>query len=332
MKTGQGTLVVSLDFELYWGMRDRKSLKEYGPNIIGARKAVPAILGQFEKHGIRATWATVGLLFFDNKEDMLRFLPDRKPVYDDARISPYEYLKSIGGSEEEDPYHFGASLISKILSYQGQEVGGHTFSHYYCMEKGQTVADFRADVEASVRVAREWGLSLDSLVFPRNQYDEEYISVLRENGFHSYRGAEESWLYKARPLGRQKFIVLRIARLMDNYINLSGHNTYTIDSIRGSFPYNIASSRFLRPHMESLGFLEPLQLRRIKSAMTHAAKNGMVFHLWWHPHNFGGDVGKNISLLEDVLGHYDGLREKYGMRSRNMADITGELRQLEGEG
>jgi hypothetical protein len=35
---------ISLDFELFWGMRDITTLKDYGSNILGGREAIPKIL------------------------------------------------------------------------------------------------------------------------------------------------------------------------------------------------------------------------------------------------------------------------------------------------
>ena len=59
----QPTLIVSLDFELYWGMQDCIELSKYENNILGARDAIPKMLNLFEQHSIHATWATVGYLF-----------------------------------------------------------------------------------------------------------------------------------------------------------------------------------------------------------------------------------------------------------------------------
>lgn len=59
-----GTFVVSLDFELWWGIRDAIPLARYRDNLIGERVAVEVLLERFTKRGIRATWATVGALFW----------------------------------------------------------------------------------------------------------------------------------------------------------------------------------------------------------------------------------------------------------------------------
>jgi peptidoglycan/xylan/chitin deacetylase (PgdA/CDA1 family) len=98
----------------------------------------------------------------------------------------------------EDPLHYAPSLIWMIKSFPGQEIGTHTFYHYYCLETGQDADTFRADLAAAVRVAKKFGLTLESFVFPRNQYNVESVSVLTETGIKSYRGKQASWLYRAR--------------------------------------------------------------------------------------------------------------------------------------
>src|SRR5262245_13071649 len=58
-----GALVISLDFELHWGVRDKRPVDgSYRENLLGAREAIPRMLDLFEEFGIAATWATVGFL------------------------------------------------------------------------------------------------------------------------------------------------------------------------------------------------------------------------------------------------------------------------------
>ena len=64
--------MVSLDFELYWGVRDKTSLEAYKANLLGARHIIPRLLELFAHYGVRATWATVGFLFFDEKTSCWR--------------------------------------------------------------------------------------------------------------------------------------------------------------------------------------------------------------------------------------------------------------------
>src|SRR5256885_2930105 len=55
---------------------------------------------------------------------------------------------------------------------------------------------------------------------------------------------------------------------------------------------DIPASRFLRPVGNS-AVLERLRLQRITSAMETAARRRRLFHLWWHPHNFGVDLQRS---------------------------------------
>lgn len=45
-----GGFVISLDFELHWGVRDHRSVDEYRPNLLGVRQALPAMLELFERN------------------------------------------------------------------------------------------------------------------------------------------------------------------------------------------------------------------------------------------------------------------------------------------
>lgn len=74
-----GTLAISLDFELFWGVHDKRTLRDYGRNILGAREAIPRMLEVFERYGVHCTWAIVGLLLFDDKEELLQYLPEARP-------------------------------------------------------------------------------------------------------------------------------------------------------------------------------------------------------------------------------------------------------------
>lgn len=321
-----GKLVVSLDFEIYWGVRDAVKLENYKEHLLGVHTVIPRLLSIFDKYNISATFATVGLLFFKNKEELLHNLPIKKPQYFKPLLSPYKNLvNDIGNDEESDPFHFGTKLIQLILNAE-QEIGSHTFSHYYCLEKGQTQEDFREDIITAKRIASQNGIKLKSFVFPRNQYNKNYLSVCRDLGFTSFRGNEESWLFSSKTQGRDTFF-RRPFRLLDSYINLSGHNCYSDEQMLKDILINIPSSRFLRPFNKKLKSFEKLRLKRITDSMTYAAKNKLVYHLWWHPHNFGINLTENFSFLEQILNHFGELNKEYNFESLSMQQLSDDLIQ-----
>jgi hypothetical protein len=316
-----GTFIVSLDFELHWGIRDVKTVEQYRENLIGVRRAVPAMLATFAEYDIHATWATVGFLFFSRRNELLRALPRELPQYDDPRLTPYAEIRTIGQDEDEDPFHFARGLLEQIRSNPAQEIGTHTFSHYYCLEPRQSIAAFRADLQAAMAAAVDFGVVLKSIVFPRNQYDDAHLRICGEVGLKAFRGNPRSWRYRPRPLADETRWI-RAARLIDSYCNLSSHNCYSLAETAGDVPMNLPASRFLRPYAAKLATAQALRERRIKDDLTYAGRQGLAYHLWWHPHNFGAHLEENIGMLRRILDHFRGLRELYGMQSRNMAEST----------
>lgn len=326
-KKEPGTFVISLDFELFWGMTDKTTLKQYGENILGVRKAIPRMLELFSKYDIHATWATVGMLAFTSKQELIQSLPIRKPNYGNQKLSNYVYLETanVGENEHQDPYHFGGSLITLIQAVPHQEIGTHSFSHYYCREEGQTAETFSEDLSASLTALAPYTPRITSLVLPRNQWNETYIPICKEHGIKAFRGNQKSFIYQARTEELQVNPFIRALRLLDQYLPLTGSNTYTKEDVKKSMPRNVAASMFLRPYMPLLRLFEPLRKLRIQNAMTHAAKKGELFHLWWHPHNFGKHTEENLATLESILKHYSVLRKKHAMQSMTMEECSEKL-------
>lgn len=315
-----GSFVVSLDLELMWGMRDIATVEEYGANVLGVRKAIPAMLGEFDRFAIRATWATVGMAFARSKDELLHYLPENRPKYVDEKLSSYSYINEVGSTEKDDPYYLGGGLVDLISQCPGQEIGSHSFSHYYCRESGQTIDQFDADLEAAARIANDRGVKLGSFVFPRNQWTAESLKILRRRGFSVYRGNEQVWLYKSGSSPDQS-LLQRGVRLADSYLNITGQHTHPLPRPESDL-VNIPASRFLRPYSERLRGLDHLRLGRITRAMRHAAANGMIYQLWWHPHNFGTSLDKNLEFLRSVLSCFSELRSEYGMKSMHLGDFS----------
>jgi hypothetical protein len=314
-----GTLLISLDFELHWGVRDLVTDRDrYAGNLLGAREAIPRMLALFERFGVHATWATVGFLFARDQDELRSFFPTLLPSYRNAELSPYH--ERVGRNEVDDPLHYAPSLIDDIRAVPGQEIATHTFSHYYCMEDGQTKDQFAADLETAARVANDRGLALRSLVFPRNQVNAEYLDVVRDVGLTSFRGNATAWPYAITGGGPDPAL-RRSARLADAYLPLTAERTYTLSEARSACGLlNLRASHFLR---SSVGRgADDLQLRRVGSDMETAARHGRVFHLWWHPHNFGARVDDNCRMLEAVLERFQSLRQSTGFRSLSMGELA----------
>ena len=310
-----GGFVISLDFELHWGVRDHCTVDQYRQNLLGARQAIPAILDLFALYGLHATWATVGFLFCESIDDLKAAIPDDLPRYRECALDPYAALSEVGRNEEEDPFHFAPSLIRRILSYPGQEIGTHTLSHFYVLVPGPTLESFRADLRSAKSLASRYGVTLRSIVFPRNQISRPHLRICADEGIISYRGTEaDRW-------NQRNSITGRALRFADSYFALSGAS-YAAPRLDSEYPVSVSGSRFLRPFNPMLQPFDGLRLRRICSSMDAAANSGTLFHLWWHPHNFGIYLDQNIAFLTRIADHFAHLNRTTGWPSLCMAEIA----------
>ena len=317
-----GTMIVSLDFELFWGLLEEMNLEDYRQNILGGRAAIPRLLNLFEKYDIHATWATVGFLFARNYEQLQQYFPEQKPSYSEKGLSPYDYFEKIR-PEDEDCF-FAPDLIRQVAHTPGQEIGSHTFSHFYCRKKGQTVEQFAEDLKAAKRIAADQGYDLTSIILPRNHCEPEYTAVFRELGFTAYRDEEDDWIHEKIKF----FPLLRVFRLLDVYFPLTGQGVHKPRKELGV--WNFVGSGMFKPIRPALRMFEKQKMNRIKARMRKAAREDLVFHLWWHPHNIGIMTDEYLAQLEEIFRYYQELKAQYGMESLNMKEAALRLEQ-EGE-
>lgn len=317
-----GTFVISLDFELFWGMRDHSTIKKYGANIAGAKVAIHEMVKLFEKYQVHSTFATVGLLFCKTKTEVEKYTPVLKPNYDNKNLSPYEndYLDTL--DEVDDPYHSAYETIEELKKSNNIEIASHTFSHYYCWEEGQSINEFEADIESAVKVATDNGVQLHSIIFPRNQVPRNYLEICAKNKIYTYRGNPS--LYFNQHGGVKN----KLMRLVDSYLPIGNITAYDYDEIKEKNMFNVKASRFLRPYSSTLAIFDVLKLKRIKDEMTYAAKNNKVYHLWWHPHNFGVNQKQNLKMIKEILKHYKRLNRKYSFQSFTMSELSELLIKL----
>jgi peptidoglycan/xylan/chitin deacetylase (PgdA/CDA1 family) len=315
-----GQFVISLDFELHWGVRDHTSVDAYRENLLGVRTVIPALLARFRQREIHATWATVGILFARSRDEALTHAPATRPSYADSRLDAYAELAAAGATEEEDPFHFAGSLTEQIASTPHQELATHTFSHFYCLENGPTIEAFEADLKSAKAIGSRLGEVTRSIVFPRNQYDRAHLDALHRAGTIAFRGNPQASFWQPAAAADET-LSRRALRFVDSY-GTTGRTQVAKVARHPSGLVDVPATRFLRPWTPALSRLEPLKLMRIRNEMRQAAASGGLFHLWWHPHNFGRHPVQNLASLDRVLDVFDELRGSCGMQSQTMAEAA----------
>jgi peptidoglycan/xylan/chitin deacetylase (PgdA/CDA1 family) len=311
----KGVLVISLDFELVWGLFDHIQLENKVSYFDTTLLVVPQLLELFEKYSINVTWATVGMLFNENWDEWESNKPSILPSYDNRNLCPYAYGEKHRKSNL-DNYFFAPKLIKDIQSIAGQELATHTYSHYYCLEKGQTIAQFDADLTQAVTLGTKFNCSLKSLVFPRNQFNKAYLDVCEKHKIETVRSNPENWYWDVT---KTETIFTKLVRSGDAYLPF-GKKSYSTDTIVKEAVVSQSSSRFLRPQ-NKIELLNSARVLRIKNEIIQAAKNGDVYHLWWHPHNFGTDAAGAIKSLKSILETFSKCQDLYEMESLTMKQL-----------
>jgi hypothetical protein len=311
-----GRFVISLDFEMFWGVAESRSIAEYGQYVRGVWDAIPQMLTMFRQHGVRVTWATVGMIMCHSYDQWREI--EGSCFEGRAKGKPSSYL--LGDLAREYPeLFFGRDLVERVRDTDGQEIGSHTFSHFYCGRPDASIEEFAEDLALARAQAMELGIKMQSLVFPRNQVVPRFLDTAKLAGFNAYRGNPSHWLYRhghQAPMGE----VGRALRLLDACLPLSGQSETRVNCANGLM--NVPASHFLRPWSPKFALLYPLHVSRLKVAMTAAAISGGIFHLWWHPHNFGCHLRENLAGLSTLLGHFQNVKDKFGMCSGCMRDLA----------
>ena len=320
-----GSFIISLDFELMWGVRDISTIEGYGKsNVKNVKQVISRLLELFEKYNVKATIATVGLIMLSNKEDALFMQPSLLPSYYNKLLSPYEnnYIKNISSRYNE--LFFLPHTVDAIKESENIEIGSHTFCHYYCLAEGQTVEQFEEDLKTAIKIADLNDINIRSIIFPRNQVSKPYLSICSKYNVECYRGNALRF-FGAKTKSQR--IKNKIGRFLDSYINIGPRTSYSYSSINiNEKPVNIRASRFLRPYKGGFAIIEPWRIRRIKKEIKYAAKHNEVYHLWWHPHNFGKNMERNFYNLETILRCFAVCRDKYGMQSFSISGLLDALK------
>ena len=307
----RGALTLSLDFELVWGSRDLLDPEALSRQAAVTRAQVfPALLGMLSRHGMQATWATVGHLFLERAEPGLH-----------QRLSPpthswmrRPWLEGVPpGPEAEAPTFYGRSLVQRLLE-AGQEVGSHGFTHAIFGDEGCSAEVARSELSSSVRAAAELGVGLCSFVFPRNRIGHRELLV--EHGFGCYRGLDASWHSDPeafRPLARLAHLA-EVARGKQAPTVLPFRDEHGLWCIPGSASFlPIDGVRRLIPVRQ--------RVKRATRCLEAASRDRRIAHLWLHPINLASNPPLLLGMMERVLDHAARLRDQGRLEVLSMGQV-----------
>ena len=272
--------IISLDYELLWGMLDVKNLDKCISNVRGETNAIPKMLDLFEKYNIGVTWAIVGMTLLRTmmSGDLLNL---NKSQNIKKRANQIKYEIDIRSFRDEELF-FQKDMIKRIAACPRQEIASHSYSHLYFSEPGITNQDISNDFRLFENISFQNNISCKSFIFPRNQVNDIALKELKKHEFKTYRGNLQNFIQKDGHKDSQS-LFFKLIRFGDSYIQISKDLSYKNSANENLL--NVPGSLFLRPVNSKTPYVLNKMHIKIKKSMTIAAQNKETFHLWWHPHN-----------------------------------------------
>jgi peptidoglycan/xylan/chitin deacetylase (PgdA/CDA1 family) len=224
-----------------------------------------------------------------------------------------------------DTMLFAPDLVKLIYDTKGQELGSHTYSHYYCSLPVSRPEDFRKELVSSCEIFRANGYPTPrALVYPRNQVGDAYTEAIPKE-LDVYRGRELGLVMKIKDKNPRLGTLLWYA---DHYFPVRRYRSYDLGVCANKDKVNVRQCRLFKPYKEKYSILEPLKVRRYKRELLYAAKHNQIYHLCWHPHNFSENTEVNLKQLESIFEYYLKLNQKYGMQSMRMTEIADKIERV----
>lgn len=314
MGEDKGVFTLSLDTELAWGTFDVGRIEKFEE----AYRRTPGIIHElctlFDKYQISATWALVSHLLVDCEGDHRGQTSPTFEWIDDW----FGELPCSRGFDRE--LWYAPWLVNRLRSCDvEQEIGLHGATHMPLGAQGCSKQNADKELETAIKTLGEYGVDPESFVFPRN--DIGHLDILVKHGIRVYRGVDARW-YEQSPTPDAVKPPLRFVDeatrrpppvvepvLHDGIVEIPGSQVFR--PTQGGWKYTTAQS----------------SIARAVNGLQRAAQRGGVFHLWFHPFNFGHAPDKDLKRLEHVLESAYELSERGEIECRPMREVAELARQ-----
>jgi peptidoglycan/xylan/chitin deacetylase (PgdA/CDA1 family) len=286
----RGSLCISIDLELAWGIWDKPSPAYHARCAEHEARIVRALLALFEQFSVSATWAIVGRLL----------------ELDQAVARSTSYGARIWYAPE---------LVELVrMARTPQDIGSHGYAHIYF---GATSRDsLRSDLASARRVHDAHGLPFVSFVFPRNQV--AHIDLLRAAGVKVFRSIDHGWHIDARQ--RLGAGVGRIANLVDKILPIPPAVVHPV--AHGDVVELPSSMLFMGRNGLRRAVHPAAVVAKARLGLAAAQRSGGAFHLWFHPSNFYYETERQLETLSGILRAAAELRERGAIEIRPMSSFA----------
>jgi peptidoglycan/xylan/chitin deacetylase (PgdA/CDA1 family) len=266
----KGCFIVSLDCEGKWGMADKlrpEHHRLFNEDSLG--RVYDELVSLFNRNDVPATFAFV-MAFVLNEAERERFA--HLFEVDDSKsggwLSHFRAARQAGKLAG----WFAPHALDAVRAHPQHEIACHGFCHRPLGDDALSAEEARAELAAAQEIATLKGLSLQTFVYPRNVVG--HVQALSETHYIGYRAQ------RPRPPGR----LGRIGSLAEE-LYLWPEPEVQVRQPKGEI-VRIPAGFFFNWRFGARRFIPPtVTVRRWKTLLDRAARNGGVAHLWLHPHN-----------------------------------------------
>jgi len=312
----KGKFVISLDAEYAWGRISDPKVKNFAPLFEQTRLVNRRLLTLFDQYEIPVTWALVGRMIEDPAAPTSHFQSDLKNYF--SNISSATIYNDSVLNRADNSFVFDDQLVQQIKAAKVKhELATHTYNHIFFDEELDKTK-IAADLDAALALAKQNEFSISSIVFPRNKVN--HLQELQARNIQYYR-APDIFRY-----AQKKGKLNRLLNIMDQLMPVA---PMVVEPKLKSGMVAIPGSLLFRvPHFGAkrfypFGMLTQKAIRGLHSAVKHKK----IFHLWFHPFNFGYRIEEHFKALEAVLKVAKQLRNNNQLELQTMQTIGAEFLQ-----
>lgn len=263
-----GTLTISIEVELGWGVHDLNLGSHLSENGVEERKYLQKLLQKTAEHDIPISFDIVGHLLL-SECDGIHPGPYREGWFD----------SDPGTGVDDAPLFYASDMAEAILSSEpDHELCTHTFSHLLCGEASDELVNL--ELQRVQELHTEIDKNVSSFVPPRHQQPNN--EILYQNGIRVARYAKE----KHSPSIAHRFKELTVGPhpVWESEIHDGVLETYCT-----TYPSLTASSLPSGQRTTSSEFRPfPLRVRKrthqyyLQKATQRVIESGTPLHLWCH--------------------------------------------------
>lgn len=299
-----GTVVISLDAELAWGFHDLQDLPH--GRINNARTAWLRLVELFDEYEIPATWAVVGHLMLEQCDGK----------HENHPASSGWFSRDPGGLASGKSNWFAPDLIEAIQHASvNHEIGCHTFSHVDFGTNSTSPEVVEAELQECTKIADEWGIQLESFVFPRN--NTGYRDLIAEYGFTCYRGNKPKQWYDTVPIHSvAKALSMTVGPTPPPTVSpeVDEYGLVNIPASLDLFTFETFANKAIEP------FIGNPVVRKMKQGIKAIEENGEILHLWLHPNNITRQ--SDIERIDNILQHLETTRKESDISVNTMVEVS----------